>query len=260
MKCHSGTEAHLPKDVATVSGNPEKPGNVPTEYRTQPRFLAGRARGGSSRELGGSPGSREPLVLLGYCASRAGVRVSGSLAYPALPHDLGPSPARVSGVFPSRPPSVAEAAERRPSWPLPLLQSARGNAGTALRWFLLSWDWGPCCRCSSRASTPGSRSSRRTGAARCRFMFRPCGFAPLRRFAPRGSCGSVAPRNRPRVHRVSGLPAGGRPKAASGRDPFPRCVSHPPKSSPRQQPDTHHCGRCLPVVLSCPARRTGRNR
>jgi hypothetical protein len=89
------------------------------------------------------------------------------LAYPAPPHDLWPSPARVSGGFPSRQPSVAEAAERRPSWPLPLLQSARGYAGTALRWFLLSWDWGPCRRCTSRASTPGSRSSRRTGAARC---------------------------------------------------------------------------------------------
>jgi len=117
----------------------------------------GRARGVSSRELGRSTGSLEPLILWGYCASRTGGRVSGSLAYPALPHDLGPSPARVSGVFPSRPPSVAEAAERRPSWPLPLLQSARGNAGTALRWFLLSWDWGPCCRCTSRASTPGSK-------------------------------------------------------------------------------------------------------
>jgi hypothetical protein len=97
------------------------------------------------------------LHLLGYRVSRTGDRVSGSLAYPAPPHDLWPSPARVSGGFPSRLPSAAEAAERRPSWPLPLLQSARGNAGTALRWFLLSWDWGPCHRCTSRASTPGSR-------------------------------------------------------------------------------------------------------
>jgi hypothetical protein len=143
---------------------------------------------------------------------------------------------------------VAEATERRPSWPLPLHQSARGNAGTALRWFLLSWDSSPCRRCTSRASTPGSRSSRRTGAAGCRFSFRPRGFAPPRRFSPRWSCGSVAPRNRPRVHRVSCVPAGGRPKAASGRDQFPRCNSHPPKSSPRQQPDSHHCDRCLPVV------------
>jgi hypothetical protein len=30
--------------------------------------------------------------------------------------------------------------ERRPSWPCPLLQSARESAGTASRWFLLSWD------------------------------------------------------------------------------------------------------------------------
>jgi hypothetical protein len=189
-----------------------KPGIVPTEYRTLPRFRAGRARVGSSRELGGSSGSRESLAFLGCRVSRTDGRVSGSLAFPAPPHDLGPSPARISGGFPSRPPFVAEAAKRRPSWPFPLLQSARGNAGTALRWFLLSWDSGPCRRCTSSESTPGSRSSRRTGAAGCRFSFRPRGFAPPRRFSPRWSCGSVAPRNRPRVHRVSRGPTGWSPE------------------------------------------------
>jgi hypothetical protein len=96
------------------------------------------------------------------------------------------------------------------------------NAGTALRWFLLSWDWVPCRRCTSLASTPGSRSSRRTGAARCRFTFRPRGFAPPRRLSPRGSCGSVAPRNRPRVHRVSCMPAGGPPEGGLDAGDSPR--------------------------------------
>jgi hypothetical protein len=177
------------------------------------------------------------------------------LAYPAPPHDLRPSPARVSGGFPSRRPPVAEATERRPSWPLPLLQSARGTLEP------------PCVGSSSRgigfpaADVPHARplrgaspkaSSRRTGAAGCRFLFRPRGFAPPRRFAPRVSCGSVAPRNRLRVHRVSCVPTGGRPKAARCRDQFPRCSSHPPKSFPRQQPETHHCDRCLPAVTVLP--------
>jgi hypothetical protein len=51
-----------------------------------------------------------------------------------------PLPARASRGFPSRPPSSAEASERRPPWPWRLCQSALGNAGTASRWFLLSWD------------------------------------------------------------------------------------------------------------------------
>jgi hypothetical protein len=238
-----------------------KPGIVPAEYRTLPRFRAGRARVGSSRELGGSSGSQESPASLGCRVSRTGGRVSGSLAFPAPLHDLGPLPVRVYGGFPSRPPFVAEAAKRRPSWPFPLLQSARGNAGTALRWFLLSWDSGPCRRCTSSASTPGSRSSRRTGAARCRFSFRPRGFAPPRRLTPRWSCGSVAPRNRPRVHRVSRDPTGWSPEGGPRcRDGSPRCDSHPPKSSPRQQPDSHHCDRCLLVVTVLPGGSTGRSR
>jgi hypothetical protein len=38
-------------------------------------------------------------------------------------------------------------------------------------------------------------------------MFRPRGFTPPRRLSPRGGHGSVAPRNRSRVHRVSCVPA-----------------------------------------------------
>jgi len=44
------------------------------------------------------------------------------------------------------------------------------------------------------------------------------------------------------------------------RGQSPQCVSHPSKSSPRQQPDTHHCGRCLPVVTVLPGGGSGRNR
>jgi hypothetical protein len=103
--------------------------------------------------------------------------------------------------------------------------------------------------------------SRRTGAARCRFPFRPRGFAPPRRFAPCVSCGSVAPRNRPRVHRVSRDPTGWSPEGGPRcRDGSPRCDSHPPKSSPRQQPDSHHCDRCLLVVTVLPGGSTGRSR
>jgi hypothetical protein len=183
------------------------------------------------------------------------------LAYPAPPHDLRPSPARVSGGFPSRRPPVAEATERRPSWPLPLHQSARGNAGTALRWFLLSWDWGPCRRCTSLASTPGSRSFRRTGAARCRFSFRPRGFAPPRRFSPRVSCGSVAPRNRSRVHRVSCLPAGGRPKAATMQGSVPAVRFAPSEEFPSSAAGNASL-RPLPSCRCRPARcgSAGRNR
>jgi hypothetical protein len=64
----------------------------------------------------------------------------------------------------------------------------------------------PSHRHTSRASTPGSRSSLRSDAARRRLAFRPRGFAPPRRFTPRRSRGSVAPRNRSRVRRVSCVP------------------------------------------------------
>jgi hypothetical protein len=187
--------------------------------------------------------------------SRTDDRVSGSLAYPAPPHDLWPSPARVSGGFPSRLPSVAEAAKGGPRG-LYLSFRALGATpepscvGSSSRGIGVPAADVPHTRQLRRASPKAS--SRRTGAARCRFLFRPRGFAPPRRLSPRMSCGFVAPRNRPRVHRVSCVPAGGRPKAAECRDQFPRCVSHPPKSFPRQQPETHHCVRCLPVVAVLP--------
>jgi hypothetical protein len=92
-------------------------------------------------ESSGSPRSHELPVPLGVPHFSSGRSGSG-VVWPS-PRSLMtfvPSPARASRVFPSRPPSSAEAVERRPSWPLPLLQSARESAGTASRWFLLSWD------------------------------------------------------------------------------------------------------------------------
>jgi hypothetical protein len=50
----------------------------------------------------------------------------------------------------------------------------------------------------------------------------------------------------------------GRPKAARCRGQFSRCGSDPSKSSPRQQPEAHHCDRCLPVVAVLPGARAGK--
>ena len=64
----------------------------------------------------------------------------GRLAYPTSLLTFLPLPARASRVFPSRPPSSAEAANSGPSWPYPLLQSALESAETSSRRPLLSWD------------------------------------------------------------------------------------------------------------------------
>jgi hypothetical protein len=170
-------------------------------------------------ELDGPSRSHEPLAPLGVPRFSSGRSGSGSLAYPTSLMAFVPLPARASRVFPSRPPSSAEASERRPSWPYPLLQSAHRSAGTASRWFLLSWDSVfPSRRHTFRVSTPGSRGPLRTDVAKRRFMFRPRGFAPPQRFSPRESYGSVAPRNRPRVRRVSCVPPPHRPKTGKRRD------------------------------------------
>jgi hypothetical protein len=134
----------------------------------------------------------------------------------------------------------------------------------------------PCVGSSSRgigvpaADVPHSRqlrgaspkaSSRRTGAAGCRFMFRPRGFAPPRRFAPRVSCGSVAPRNRSRVHRVSCVPAGRSPEGGqdagiSSRGAF-RTLRRVPLVSSRKRITATVAFLPLP---SCPVWGTGRSR
>jgi hypothetical protein len=54
----------------------------------------------------------------------------------------------------------------------------------------------PLCRSTSDASTPGSLRSLRDNGANHRLLFRPRGFSPPRRFAPRRCCGFVAPRYR----------------------------------------------------------------
>jgi len=135
--------------------------------------------------------------------------VSGSLAYPAFLRGLSTVAGPGLRGFPSASASLGRSRERQPS--NDLIVSFR-----ALRRTLEP----PCVGSSSpgigvpAADIPPARplpgaSSHRTDAARCRFMFRPRGFAPPRRLSPRKSCGSVAPRNRSRVHRVSCMPAGG---------------------------------------------------
>jgi hypothetical protein len=83
----------------------------------------------------------------------------------------------------------------------------------------------PSHRHTFRASTPRSRSPLRTDVARRRFTFRPRGFTPPQRFPPRESYGSVAPRNRSRVRRVSCVPPPHHPKVGKRRD-NPRDAVH----------------------------------
>jgi hypothetical protein len=92
-------------------------------------------------------------------------------------------------------------------------------------------------------------------------MFRPRGFAPPRRFAPRVSCGSVAPRNRSRVHRVSCVPAGRSPEGGqdagiSSRGAF-RTLRRVPLVSSRKRITAAVAFLSLP---SCPVWGTGRSR
>jgi hypothetical protein len=117
----------------------------------------------------------------------------------------------------------------------------------------------PPRRHTFRVSTPGSRGPLRTDVAKRRFMFRPRGFTPPQRFPPRESYGSVAPRNRPRVRRVSCVPPPHRPKAGKRRDnprdavhtlrrfslissrtaslrPLPSCRYRPARRGPRREP------------------------
>jgi hypothetical protein len=104
-----------------------------------------------------------------------------------------------------------------------------------------------------RASTPRSRSSLRIDTAKRRFTFHPRGFAPPRWFSPRESYGSVAPRNQPRVHRVSCVPpprSTRRRRGSPGAFPATRFTPFEDFPSPAAVP--HHCGRCLPAVTVLP--------
>jgi hypothetical protein len=87
-----------------------------------------------------------------------------------------------------------------------------------------------------------------------RFTFRPRGFAPPRRFPPRGGHGSVAPRNRSRVRRVSCLPPSHAARRwRAGRGQSPRRGSNPSKSFPRQQPYRITAALAFLPLPSCPA-------
>jgi hypothetical protein len=165
--------------------------------------------------------------------------VAGRLAFPAVPHDLravaspGPTGAsRHARHLQPKPPidglhdlclffrALAKALEP------PLVGSSSHGIRVS-----------PSRRHTSCASTPGSRGSLRTDVAKRRFTFRPRGFAPPQRFAPHWSYGSVAPRNRPRVRRVSCLPP---PHAARRRLGSTGC-------SPR---DAVHTLRRVPLASS----------
>jgi hypothetical protein len=102
---------------------------------------------------------------------------------------------------------------------LPLLQSARGNAGTASRWFLLSWDWGPCRRCTCLSSTPGSRLRRasflRTSAARRRSCSALVVLHHLDGFLRVAVAGLLHPATGQGFAAFRVCRCGGRPKAAS---------------------------------------------
>ena len=161
------------------------------------------------------------------------------MAYPAIPLDLrAVSGLGPSGSFPHvrRPPPkhrnnglrglcLSYRALARALEPPLVGSSSRGIRVLPFRWH------------TSRASTPRSRGSLRTDVAKRRFAFRPRGFAPPRRFTPRESYGSVAPRNQPGVRRVSCLPP--------PRDVRRRCSST--GCSPR---DAVHTLRRLPLASS----------
>jgi hypothetical protein len=115
----------------------------------------------------------------------------------------------------------------------------------------------PSRRYTFRASTPRSRGPLRTDAAKRRFMFRSRGFTPPQRFTPRESYGSVAPRNRPRVRRVSCVPPPHHPEVGKRRD-NPRDAVHTLRRFPLISSRTASL-RPLPSCRYRPARR-GRRR
>jgi hypothetical protein len=103
-----------------------------------------------------------------------------------------------------------------------------------------------------------------------RIAFRPRGFSPPRRFAPRiglQACCILVPERVRHVFYVWSLlattpaPEGTKPAASSVPRAFPRRYSHPSKKSPRQQHvallrlNQHHCGPCPLVVGARPRRR-----
>jgi hypothetical protein len=111
----------------------------------------------------------------------------------------------------------------------------------------------PSHRHTSHTSTPRSRSPFRSDTAKCQLTFRPRGFAPPRRFTPRESHGSVAPRNRSKVRRVSCVPPARATRRRLDRTgTFPATRFTPFEDFPSPAAVPHHCGRCLPAVTVLP--------
>lgn len=181
--------------------------------------------------------------------SRLGKRVVWPTPLALLP--FGPSPAWGSRDFPKRPPPSAEAGGRQPSWSRPLLQSARVSAGTALRWFLLSWD-----SVHPTTGVPGARPLPGTEAP----------FGPALPDAGSRSAFVVSHHHDGFLRaEVTGLlhPATGqgfaafhvgrpcRPKAGR-RGTIPATRFEPFEDFPSPAAGPHHCGRCQPVVTVLP--------
>ena len=205
----------------------------------------------------GLQGRKSRRYLWGYCVSPTSVPVAGLSAFPALPHDLravaGPGPSGSSRNVRRLPPKLPTDGLHG----LCLSFSALAKAlepplvGSSSHGIRVS----PSHRYTSRASTPRSRSSLRADVATRRLSFRPRGFAPPRRFSPRGSHGSVAPRNRSRVRCVSCLPPFHSARRRCGRVGFnPRNAVHTLRRFPLASSRTASL-RPLPSCRYRPARR-----
>jgi len=178
----------------------------------------------------GSCGLSHSLLDLGSSLTRPSRYSRGPGSRPAVPHDsrrgfrpIGKAPRDLS----------------------PLLQSARLSvrAPRDLRGDLepvLSWD-SPACRPPavrrSARPLPEAEASFGPTVPPVGVSFRPRGFSPPRRLAPRRRCGSVAPRCRlwGSTRFVLGASIATRRWTWHPRH-SPRRGSYPSKSSPRQQP------------------------
>jgi hypothetical protein len=194
--------------------------------------------------------------------SRTGVQVAGRLAFPAIPHDL-------RAVSSPGPPGSSLHARR----PLPKHRTdGLHGLGFFYRALAVALEpplvgssshgirVSPSRRHTSYASTPRSRGSLRTDAAKRQFTFRPRGFAPPQRFAPHWSYGSVAPRNRPRVRRVlCAPPHPGARKLRGSTGCSPRDAVHTLRRFPLASSRTASL-RPLPSCRYRPARRGCRPR
>jgi hypothetical protein len=194
---------------------------------------------------------------------------SGSLAFPAPSSTLAVAGPVLEG-FPTRSCSRQEGSacasppccRARPSWPSPLLQSALVFAGTprGLRRGRSSSSRGirplvPLCRPSLPASTPGSsRSLRADGAIHRHPVPPPWCLTTSAGSSAKKAAGLLHPAAGSGVRRVSRRRLQLHPKVVGGTLPFPASRSDPSKSSPRQQPCPHRCGRCLLAVSVRPAR------